>query len=170
MIIAHSRFRDEELLAPKQALEKAGARVDVVSTALGEAKGMKGATVQAGRTIDEISPGDYDAIVFVGGTGAQDYWDSKVAHDLCRGTVESGKVLAAICIAPVTLARAGVLEGKQAVVWADCRDELSKRGARLAPPSTHVAVDGRIITGDGPDAAEEFGQELCRALGLGEGA
>jgi len=168
MVVAHDQFRDEELLEPKAILEQAGAKVDVVSTVAGEAKGMKGATVAASRTIEEISSSDYDAIVFIGGTGAKDYWDSKPAHDLCRSAVASGKILAAICIAPVTLARAGVLEGKQAVVWADCRDELSKHGARLAPTSTHVVVDGRIITGDGPGAAKEFGQELGRAMGLSE--
>jgi putative intracellular protease/amidase len=71
-------------------------------------------------------------------------------------------VTAAICIAPVTLATAGLLDGRQASVWPDCRDALRARGARVV--ETPVARDGNIITASGPPAAADFGKALVQAL------
>ena len=46
MIIAQNDFRDEELLKPKEILEKNGAAVTVASSSLKESTGMLGAKVK----------------------------------------------------------------------------------------------------------------------------
>jgi len=94
---------------------------------------------------------------------AQEYWDDPVAHAVAQEAVAQGKVLAAICIAPTTLAKAGVLQGKKATVFSSEAEELKACGANYT--GTSVERDGLIITADGPKAAVEFAEEITRALG-----
>ena len=91
-----------------------------------------------------------------------EYWDNKTAHDIARNAINKNKILAAICIAPVTLANAGVLEGKKATVWKDVVDKLKAKGVNYT--GSDVEIDGKIITGNGPDAAQKFGEALVAAL------
>jgi protease I len=163
MIIAQDGFRDEELLEPKEALENAGVEVKVASTTLNYAKGMLGAKVKPDILISDINVKDFDAIVFVGGAGSSQYWDDPLAHKLAKDAVTQGKILAAICIAPVTLAKAGVLNGKRATVWSSEAGQLKAGGADYT--GRPVEKDGNIITATGPAQAREFGKEILKALG-----
>ena len=162
MIVAHEGFRDEELLEPQGMLEAAGVKVTIASSSLTPARGALGATVTPAVLVGDVDPAEYDAVVFVGGPGASEYWDDPEAHALARSTAASGKILAAICIAPVTLANAGVLEGKQATVWSSEAERLRAGGADYT--GREVEVDGLVITASGPGAAEEFGRALLSAL------
>ena len=162
MIIARSDYRDEELLAPRRILEAAGAEVVVAASSLQPAKGMLGATVAPDVLLADVDPEQYDAVIFVGGAGAQEYWENTRAHEIARATLEHGKILGAICIAPVTLANAGVLAGKRATVWASEAPRLKAKGAQYT--GHPVEVDGGIVTADGPESAEEFGRAMLAAL------
>ncbi len=162
MIIASQQFRDEELLVPKDYFEKNGCQVTIASSSLKPATGMLGATITPQVLIKDINPQNYDVTIFVGGYGAQEYWDNPLAHSIARTTLESGKNLAAICIAPVTLANAGLLNGKKATVWASEINQLKANGAQVQ--SAAVVADGKIITASGPDAAEEFAETILRSV------
>ncbi|RLE06522.1 DJ-1 family protein [Candidatus Aerophobetes bacterium] len=162
MIIAERNFRDEELLKPKEILEKRGVKVTVASTSLNVAKGMLGARVKPDILVKEIKVDDYDAIIFVGGSGASQYWNDPLAHNIAKETVKKNKILCAICIAPVTLANAGVLSGKKATVWPSEKGKLEAKGASYT--GNPVQVEGKIITAEGPQAAEEFGRSIVEAL------
>jgi len=162
MIIAAGNFRDEELQKPKEILEKAGAKVLVVSTTLDEVRGMLGARVKPDLLLSDLRVDEYQAVVFVGGTGASQYWDDPLAHRIARETLEKGKILGAICISPVTLARAGVLTGKRATVFPTEAQKLQEKGAIYT--GAKVERDGQIITASGPEAAEDFGNALVNVL------
>ena len=163
MIIAHQNFRDEEYQEPRQIFEARGAKITVASSSLEVAKGALGAQVKPDLLLKDAAVGDYDAIVFVGGPGAQEYWDDPVAHVIAQEAVAEGKVLAAICIAPATLAKAGVLKGKKATVFSSEAGALKAGGANYTGAS--VERDGLIITANGPQAAAEFAEEIAKALG-----
>ncbi|UCC68879.1 MAG: DJ-1/PfpI family protein [Armatimonadota bacterium] len=162
MIVAHRNFRDEELFKPRSILEEAGARVTVASSSLDPAKGTLGGTVKPDTLVRHVDARDYDAVVFVGGPGAKEYWEDEKTHGIARQAAEEGKVLAAICIAPVTLANAGLLKGKKATVWKSEAERLKAKGALYT--GSDVETDGRIVTADGPEAAEKFGRALVKAL------
>jgi len=161
-IIASSNFRDEEYNKPKEILEKANIKVITASSRTGKITGMLGGNAVAEVLYSSINPDDYDAVVFIGGTGSSEYWNDPAAHKLAKECVEKGKVLAAICIAPVTLANAGILKGKRSTVFASSSSELKNAGAIYT--GKNVEVDGKIITGAGPFAAEEFGKEILKAI------
>lgn len=162
MIIAEKNFRDEELFEPKKILEAEGVKVIVVSTSFNIARGMLGGKVKPDMLLSEIKVDDYDAIIFVGGSGASQYWNDSLAHNIAKEAVEKNKVLGAICIAPVTLANAGVLTGKKATVWPSERGKIEARGAIYTGES--VQIEGKIITAEGPQAARKFGEAIAKAL------
>src|SRR5207248_8173347 len=98
-IVGFRSFRDEELLEPRAALEAEGAKVLVASSALGTAEGMLGARVEVDLLYTAIRLDDLDALVFVGGDGAAEYWEDRAAHKLARGAQEKRKVRGASCFA-----------------------------------------------------------------------
>ena len=162
LIIAHEGFRDEEFLEPKKVLEDGGVMVTVASSFLGTATGMLGAKAEPDILLEDVKAEDYDAVVFIGGSGASEYWNNTTAHSIAREALEKGKLLGAICIAPVTFGNAGLLKGRKATVFQSEVDKIKARGAIY----TGVAVerDGNIITGQGPAFAREFGKALLSAM------
>jgi len=162
MIIAKDGFRDEEYLQPKDVFIKSNFEVDTYSSSSGIAKGMLGATVKVDKTIDQLKVENYDAIVFVGGIGSSEYWDNTVAHKIAQEAVKQNKVLAAICIAPVTLAKAGVLKNKNATVFSSESSQLKKYGVNYT--AKDVEVDGKIVTAAGPHAAKQFAETIKNLL------
>lgn len=162
MVIAPERFRDEEYQEPRAVIEAHGGEVTVASTTPAEARGMLGLVVKPDVTLDQVRARDYDAIVFVGGSGASRYWNDPAAHNLAREVAAEGKVVGAICIAPVTLANAGLLKGRRAAVWPAETGRLEAQGAHCT--GQPVEEDGLIVTASGPQAAHAFGEAVVRAL------
>lgn len=162
MIIASQNFRDEEFEEPYGLLKQCGADVRVASSAKTKAKGMLGKVVVPEMLIAEVKPEEYDCIIFVGGGGAKEYFNSGTAHEIARKAVEKGRILCAICIAPATLANAGVLKGKKATCFPSVAETLTQNGA--AYTKQPVVRDGKIITASGPEAAKEFARTIVHAL------
>lgn len=167
MIIAFREFQDEEYFIPKQILEQSGIEIDTVSSSLGEAIGKLGGEAKVNVLIKDLKVADYDAVLFIGGPGAQKYIDDENCHQIAREIVETDKVLGAICIAPIILAKAGVLERKKATVWSSPMDKLGVKILRESGAvyqSEPVVIDGKIITADGPMAAKEFAEIIIILL------
>jgi len=167
IIIAFRDFRDEEYFIPKEVLEKSGAEITTVSAEKGIAVGLQGGEANVEIDFSELKVSDFDAIVFVGGPGASKYLDNETSYKIAEDAVFQGKVLAAICISPTILAKAGVLSGKKATVWSSPLDKsaikiLKENGAIYQKEK--VVVDGRIITADGPLSAKEFGEAVVSLL------
>ncbi|MCX5706318.1 MAG: DJ-1/PfpI family protein [Candidatus Omnitrophica bacterium] len=162
MIIAHQGFRDEELLEPKEVLENNGVIVKIASSSLGEAKGKLGARVMPDMLVKDINSEDFNAVIFVGGPGGVQYWDDPVAHKILQKAYKENRIVAGICSASVTLARAGILKGKRATVFSGDAEEIKACGAEYT--GSPVERDGNIITGAGPFAARDFGEEIVKAL------
>jgi len=163
MIVAPENFRDEELFETKGELEKAGIEVKVASTTKGTVRGMFNSRVTPDLTLDEVRVEDWDAIVFVGGVGCQVYFEDERALSLAREAAQQGKKVCAICIAPVILANAGVLENRKATVWdGRFREMLEEKGAKFVDKD--VVVDENFITANGPQAAAKFGRTIAKEL------
>jgi protease I len=161
-IIAPENFRDEELLKPKKKLEAAGFETEIASIKTGKAVGMLGTEVEVEKVVYDLNPEDYDAIVLVGGIGAKVFFTDEKVQEFLVKAYEKGKIVAAICISPVTLAKAGLLKGKKATVWHTEAKTIESYGAKYT--GSDVEVDGRIVTASGPEAAEKFGETLVKLL------
>lgn len=161
MIIAPENFRDEEYFHAREAIEKKGAHIEVASLQKVAVSGIDNVEVKVDKLLEEVDE-EYDAIVFVGGGGAKVYFDNEKAHTLAQTYFEKGKIVAAICIAPLILGHAGLLTDKKATCWDGSHEELTGFGAEFTGEA--VTVDGKLITGNGPEAAHKFGEAVADAL------
>jgi len=161
-VIAPENFRDEELFQTQEVIQAAGFETEVVSQKTGLIKGMLGGEIAVKKSIFDIVVADYQAIIFIGGTGAKIYFDDLLALNLAQEAVDQGKVVAAICIAPSILANAGLLSEKRAVAYASEKTNLKNKGAVWVDQP--VVVDGKIITASGPKTAKDFGWKIVKSL------
>ncbi len=167
LIIAFKDFRDEEFFRTQEVLFSGEIEMKYVSTEKGTAVGADGGEVFVDLTIDDLKVEEFDAIVFIGGPGALKYLDNEKSYKLAKEAVEKNKIVAAICISPTILAKAGVLNGKKVTVWHSSLDKspidiLRKNGAEFI--DERIVQDGNIITGNGPEASQEFGQKILENL------
>ena len=77
MVVAPLNFRDEELFVPKEFFEKKGINVIVASRDGGVATGMLGGSINVDIRVSDADASNYDAVVFVGGSGI----DSQVLYE-----------------------------------------------------------------------------------------
>ena len=167
IVIAFRDFQDMEYLIPKQMLEKSGIETKTISNKKGMAIGVFGETVLINETISEIQIDDYDALIFVGGGGCLTDLDNQDSYRIIKEAVVKDKLLAAICISPVILAKAGVLENKKATVWSSPMDQFPIKKLeenKAIYQKDPIVVDGKIITAQGPEVANLFGEAIIGLL------
>ena len=165
MVVAQKNFRDEEFFEPRDVFEDEGVNITVASNSTEEAEGVLGGTVKPDIAISDANIADYDAIVISGGGGSREYlWNNEALREIVVQAFDMEKVVAAICISPVVLAKAGILEGKRATVFGDPASikALKKGGANYE--DEEVIVVDNIITGRDPASAVKFGQMVLETL------
>lgn len=162
MIIANKDFRDEEYKLPHDLLSAMGAKIKVASDSKSEAKGMLGLSLMPDLLLTEVNVNDYDAVIFVGGSGTTVLFGNKYAQAIAKDAYSKGKIIGAICLAPVILANAGILKGKKATIYESEGDLLKAFGAIYT--AKQVEKDGLIITAEGPNASKKFGELIVQEL------
>jgi len=104
----------------------------------------------------------HDVLALPGGSaGAKALMADRRVLDAVRQFTEAGKLVGAICAAPLVLQAAGVLRGRRATCHPAVRDRLTEP----TPSDDRVVVDGRIVTSQGPGTAFEFALTLIRLAG-----
>ncbi len=168
LIMATDGFEQSELVDPKANLENAGFETVVASLDKGEIKGWKdkdwGDSVKVDLTVNEVSAGDYDALLLPGGQMNPDILRmNERAIEIVREFDAAGKPIAAICHAPWLLAEADIVGDKTVTAWPSIRTDLGNAGANVV--DREVAEDGNLITSRNPDDIPAFSEALIARLG-----
>ncbi|MFT4343607.1 MAG: DJ-1/PfpI family protein [Candidatus Woesearchaeota archaeon] len=164
-IIAQRGFQDHEYSESKKALEDAGITVITAAPETKPAIGKFETEIIPDKALHEINYENYDAIITIGGPGALSLGDHLEYFKIITQANNAGKVIGAICIAPVLLGKAGLLKLRRATVWnADGMQSaiIERDGAQYTGET--VTTDGNIITADGPASAKIFGEAIAKAL------
>lgn len=158
-------FEEIEAITPIDLLQRAGIVVNTVSITndnlVVSARKVK---ITADKIIGEIDFSEYDMLVMPGGPGTQNYFNCQLLLDNVvkfSKDVENKKV-AAICAAPTVLASLGLLEGKSAVCFPACKNDLLKGKAVLK--DDRAVVDGNIITSRSAGTAMDFSLAIISEL------
>ncbi|MFA5303182.1 MAG: DJ-1/PfpI family protein [Candidatus Nanoarchaeia archaeon] len=162
IIVANKNFRDEELFITKSELENYKIKTIVASSEMTECTGMLKKTIMPDMLVSDARVENYDSIIFIGGMGISQYFNDSAILSLAKQFYAQGKVVAAICIAPVILANSGILKGKKATVSRSMVGDIVKEGAEYVGQS--CVVDGKIITANGPSASKEFAKKIAILL------
>jgi len=162
LIISSNGFQPHEYGTPKKILEEGGVEVLTASDKKGTAiAAYTGLEVEVNLSLGEVKVEDYNGIFIIGGPGALDCLDHENTYQVMRAAVEQDKLWGAICISPRILAHAGLLNEKRATGWnGDGGLEGIFKQAGAMYVDEKVVVDKNLITGNGPEAVEEFGNKI----------
>jgi len=165
-------FEQVELLQPREALEKAGAMVDVVSPETnGKVRGWNhtdwGEDVDVDVTLDEAVSTNYDALLLPGGVMNPDILRTiPQAVQFTREFFDAGKPIAAICHGPWTLVEADVVRGLRVTSWPSLETDLENAGAEWT--DNEVVVDRGIVTSRRPDDIPAFNDKMIEEIAEGQ--
>jgi protease I len=164
-ILAADMFERVELEEPRQALEDAGADVEIVSIHDGEIQGFDhfdpANKVKVDRTAEEASADDYDALLVPGGVGNPDQLrGDENAVSFVRAFHEAGKPMAVICHGPWVLVESGAVRGRRVTSWPTLETDIRNAGGEWVDHD--VVVDGNVVTSRKPDDIPAFNREMLR--------
>ncbi len=157
-----SGFEEIEAITIVDVLRRAGVEVTLAGLTSGVLEGSRGIRVQPDTTLDRVDAAAFDAIVLPGGMGgATAMSEDERLLAMLRAHHGAGRLTAAICAAPMVLARAGIVDELRVTSHPSVRDRLG-RAVVVAEP--RVLRAGHVLTSQGPGTAMEFALELVREL------
>lgn len=143
-------FEDVEAVAVIDVLRRAGIQVDTAGIMGNIVTSMNKIKVHTETRLIDLDESGYDGIILPGGPGYQSLMKSDKLNKIVDSMAKSGKVVAAICAAPLILAKRGLLNGVRATIYPGMEKDLDM------PRGDKVIVDKNFITSQGPGTAMEF--------------
>ncbi len=162
LVLMAPGFEEIELTAPVDILRRLEIPVVTAGVKGCSVEGAHGMTMQAEMLLVDVKEEDYSGIILPGGPASWLLRDTPAVLSLVRAMHKAGKLVAAICAAPIALEAAGVLKGCRVTCYPGVEGDLKSAAAVLAEAAV---TDGLLVTGRGPGAALEFGFALGSALG-----
>lgn len=169
-ILSENGFEQVELTSPKEALEKAGAKVHIVSPQKNKIKAWDkdkwGIELPVDVNLNEANPEDYDALMLPGGVMNPDTLRmNDKAVEFAKHFLDSGKPVAAICHGPQLLIETGLLQGRKLTSYPSLQTDLENAGAVWE--DKEVIVDHGLVTSRKPDDLEAFNKKMLEEIAEG---
>jgi protease I len=169
--LATDGVEEIEYVKPREAVENAGAEVDLVSIKDGAIQAFnhldKSKTYEVDVTAAKADPDRYDALVLPGGVANPDFLRSDPdAVRFVRAFFDAGKPVGAICHGPWTLIEAGVVEGRTLTSWPSLRTDLANAGATWVDEECYV--DHGLVTSRKPDDLPAFCAKILEEFAEGK--
>lgn len=162
-ILVADGFEQIELTEPQKALEKAGAKTQIVSPVRGEVQGVnhmeKGKKLKVDVPLDQARPEEFDALLLPGGVFNPDQlrMDDKALR-FVKHFFEQDKPVAAICHGPWTLVETGVIRGKRLTSYESIKTDILNAGGKWVDEP--VVADGNLVTSRKPDDLPAFTEKM----------
>lgn len=170
-ILATNGFEEVELTSPKEAMEKEGFEVHIVSPEKGKIKAWDktdwSKEYQVDKIVGEVSAKDYHALMLPGGVMNPDNLrTNKDALKFVRDFFEQKKPVGSICHAPWTLISAGVVKGRTMTSYNSMKEDVINAGANWV--DKEVVVDEGFVTSRNPDDLPAFNAKLIEEIKEGK--
>lgn len=154
-------FEELEAIAPVDVLRRAGVTVKTVGVTGKRVSGSHGISVNCDITVNEATFDELDGIILPGGLpGTTNLEADETVQRFIDYAVDNGKIIGAICAAPMILGHKGLLQGKNSVCYTGFEKELT--GAHVL--DRPAVRDGNIVTGWGAGGAMDFALLYLEAL------
>ena len=162
MIFLADGFEEIEGLMVVDLLRRAKLNIEMVSiTGDIMVTGSHGITVKADALLEDADFSKADAFVLPGGMpGTRNLQSHSLLNEELKKANEAGKLLCAICAAPLVLGANHILEGKNACCYPGFEEELLGAITNENP----VTHDGNTITSRGLGTAIAFAAEIITTL------
>jgi protease I len=162
-ILVEDGFEQVELMKPREALDKAGAKTRVVSPRPDKVRGWDmtewGDSVAVDVRLDSARPDDFDALLLPGGVMNPDKLRMQPkAVQFVRAFFDANKPVAVICHGPWTIVEADKVRGKRITSWPSLKTDLRNAGAQWVDEV--CVVDGNLVSSRKPDDIPTFNQKM----------
>jgi len=170
-ILATNGFEESELKSPKEAMEKEGFQVDIVSPETGEIKGWANGnwsnSYKVDRMLNEVEAKEYNALLLPGGVINPDQLrTNEDALLFVRDFFKQKKPVAAICHGPQILISADVVRDRKLTSYKSIKDDLVNAGANWV--DREVVVDEGFVTSRNPKDLPAFNSKLIEEIKEGK--
>jgi protease I len=169
-ILVADGFEQVEMTKPREALDEAGAKTDLISPQSGKVKGWDltdwGDKFSVDVELSDADPDNYDALLLPGGVMNPDKLrQNSKAKKFVQAFVDEGKPIAAICHGPWTLIETGAVNGRMVTSWPSLQTDLRNAGANWV--DREVVVDNGLVTSRKPDDIPAFNRKMIEEFGEG---
>lgn len=166
-ILATNGFEESELKSPKEAMENAGFKVDIISENSGTIKGWADGNwsneYEVTNTIDKVSSKDYNALMLPGGVINPDVLRrNDEAILFIRDFFKEGKPVGAICHAPQLLIEADVVKGRRMTSFNSIKTDLINAGGKWE--DSEVVCDEALVTSRNPNDLPAFNDKMIEEI------
>jgi len=155
-------FEEIEAITVIDILRRAGIEIVVAGLEKGFVEGSHKIKVMPDASLDAIKADEFDGIILPGGfPGYVNLGKDERVLRIIRQMDKEGKYVAAICCAPYTLLKAGILQGRKVTINPSGKVKLASLTNYF---EDRVVVDGKLITSQAPGTAIEFALKLVEVL------
>lgn len=162
LVLAEQMYEDLELWYPVLRFREEGAHVVVAGTGKESYQGKHGYPVIVDAKVEEVSSGEFDAVIIPGGYAPDHLRRYPAVLKLIREIFEQQKVVAAICHAGWVLISAGILKGRQVTCFHAIKDDVINAGGIYQ--DEEVIRDDNLITSRQPSDLGAFCRTIIQAL------
>ena len=170
-ILAADGVEQVEYEKPREAVENAGASVELVSLGTGEIQAMnhdieQGDRLAVDKAVADASPDDYEALILPGGcVNPDNLRQDPDAIAFVQEFFKSGKPVGAICHAPWTLVEADLVRGRTLTSYPSIRTDIRNAGGNVV--DEEVVVDQGLVTSRNPDDLPAFCAKIVEEFAEG---
>lgn len=166
-ILVTDGFEQVELTSPREALQGAGAKCVIVSSAKDKVQGFehhdKADRFDVDLSLDKASASDFDAVLLPGGVINGDALRiEKAAQRFVQEIDRAGKPLFVICHGGWILISAGLVKGRTITTWPTLQDDMRNAGANWK--DEECVRDRNWVSSRKPDDLPAFNRECVKAL------
>jgi protease I len=171
-IIATDGVEQVELVKPREAVEKAGGKTELLSLETGQIQAMNSDINPADKfdvdkAIADASAADYDGLILPGGTVNAD--KLRISDDVVsfvQKIFEDGKPAGVICHGPWTLVEADLVRDRTLTSWPSLQTDIRNAGGKWV--DEEVVVDQGLVTSRKPDDLPAFCAKIVEEFAEGK--
>ena len=165
-ILVTDGFEQIELISPREALEKSGAKCSIIAPKAGKVQGFKhhdkADQLDVDLELGKANAADFDAVLLPGGVINGDALRiEEKAQQFVREIDRAGKPVMVICHGGWLLVSSGLVKGHTMTSWPTLRDDIQNAGGVWQ--DREVIRDGNWISSRKPDDLPAFNRE-CVSL------
>lgn len=162
VFLPQKNFNEEEYFTIKLFLQKHKYNLFIASDSHTYCVGNCGARVKNDISILNVNEKNFSTLIIIGGEGVRNYFNSEVLRAIINKFYKSKQLIAAICLAPIVLAKSGILKEHSATCYKTDEVELKASGVEFK--DQEVVISKNIITASNPLASGLFAEAIIEYL------
>jgi protease I len=163
-VLVTNEVEDSEYTEPVKAYKEAGHEIVNIEMEAGKTvKGKHGTEIHIDKGIDDVSVGDFDALLIPGGFSPDQLRADDRFVQFVKQFMDSKKPVFAICHGPQLLITAKALEGRSATGYKSIRVDMEYAGANFRDEEV-VVCQNQLVTSRTPDDIPAFNRESLKLL------